>query len=231
MTAGGLDRRAFLRRSAQAAIALGSSGALLAACGDSGGGDANRAAGTTATPTTPTTLSAEEAAKPWFLRGNFAPVPDEVEVTDLEVKGRSPRSSPGLYVRNGSNPLPGFSPHWFLGDGMVHGVLLDEREGGLVPQPLRADRAARSGRWARGRGRAGRRGRASATCRSSITRGKLLSLGEVGLPYEIAPSDLSHRRSVRLRGQGHGQRHCAPEDRSGDRVHALLRIQLHRART
>src|SRR5581483_2085995 len=30
----------------------------------------------------------------------------------------------GLYVRNGPNPHTGTSPHWFLGDGMLHGVAL-----------------------------------------------------------------------------------------------------------
>ena len=228
MTAGGLDRRAFLRRSAQAAIALGSSGALLAACGDSGGGDANRAAGTTATPTTPTTLSAEEAAKPWFLRGNFAPVPDEVEFADLEVKGAIPEELSGLYVRNGSNPLPGFSPHWFLGDGMVHGVLLDGGKAAWY-----RNRYVQTALLAAGGGlaAAGAPGGAASLSNVSVIHhaGKLLSLGEVGLPYEIAPNDLSTVGPYDFAGKVDGQRHCAPEDRSGDRVHALLRIQLHRA--
>lgn len=31
-----------------------------------------------------------------------------------------------LYLRNGANPKSGWSPHWFAGDGMVHGVRLSE---------------------------------------------------------------------------------------------------------
>ena len=64
-----------------------------------------------------------EARRPaWFLRDNFAPVFDEVEVTKLEVIGAIPPSLDGLYVRNGPNPPNGKSPHWFFGNGMLHGL-------------------------------------------------------------------------------------------------------------
>jgi carotenoid cleavage dioxygenase-like enzyme len=61
---------------------------------------------------------------PWHLRGNFAPVFDELTVTDLEVSGALPPELSGLFVRNGANPKSGKSPHWFFGDGMLHGVWL-----------------------------------------------------------------------------------------------------------
>ncbi len=61
---------------------------------------------------------------PWFLSGNFAPVEDELTVTDLKVTGKIPRELCGLYVRNTPNPLNG-GVHWFFGDGMVHGVKLE----------------------------------------------------------------------------------------------------------
>jgi carotenoid cleavage dioxygenase-like enzyme len=61
---------------------------------------------------------------PWHLRGNFAPVFDELTLTDLEVTGTIPPELSGLYVRNGANPKSGSSPHWFFGDGMLHGVHL-----------------------------------------------------------------------------------------------------------
>jgi carotenoid cleavage dioxygenase len=64
------------------------------------------------------------AELPFHLQGNFAPVQDELTVTDLEVVGAIPPELDGLYVRNGANPKSGFSEHWFLGDGMVHGVRL-----------------------------------------------------------------------------------------------------------
>jgi carotenoid cleavage dioxygenase len=40
------------------------------------------------------------------------------------VEGRIPTELDGLYVRTGPNPHSGTSPHWFFGDGMVHGVRL-----------------------------------------------------------------------------------------------------------
>lgn len=62
--------------------------------------------------------------KPFHLRGNFAPVTEELTVTDLEVTGAIPPELRGRFFRNGSNPQTGWSPHWFLGNGMLHGVEL-----------------------------------------------------------------------------------------------------------
>ena len=62
---------------------------------------------------------------PWHLRGNYAPVFDEVTLTDLTVTGAIPPALRGMYVRNGANPRSGSSPHWFFGDGMLHGLQLD----------------------------------------------------------------------------------------------------------
>jgi carotenoid cleavage dioxygenase-like enzyme len=61
---------------------------------------------------------------PFHLRGNFAPVGAEATAVDLPVQGSVPRGLEGLYVRNGPNPRTGQSPHWFMGDGMLHGVAL-----------------------------------------------------------------------------------------------------------
>ncbi len=55
---------------------------------------------------------------------------EERTLTDLKVTGSIPRELDGRYVRNGANPLSGFSEHPFLGDGMVHGVRL--RDGKAV---------------------------------------------------------------------------------------------------
>jgi carotenoid cleavage dioxygenase len=63
---------------------------------------------------------------PFHLRGNFAPVKEETTTFDLSVQGAIPRSLRGRYVRNGPNPKTGESPHWFVGDGMLHGVELQE---------------------------------------------------------------------------------------------------------
>ncbi|MEY4176192.1 MAG: hypothetical protein RI900_3357 [Actinomycetota bacterium] len=61
---------------------------------------------------------------PWHLRGSYAPVTEEVEAFDLPVVGSIPDALNGTYVRNGANPMSGFSPHWFAGDGMLHGTRL-----------------------------------------------------------------------------------------------------------
>ena len=49
-----------------------------------------------------------DPSQPWWLQGDFAPVEREVEAVDLAVEGTLPRDLSGLYVRNGSNPLPGW---------------------------------------------------------------------------------------------------------------------------
>jgi carotenoid cleavage dioxygenase-like enzyme len=63
--------------------------------------------------------------KPFHLRGNYAPVSEEITAFDLPVQGAIPPELRGLYVRNGANPVTGTSPHWFLGQGMLHGVRLE----------------------------------------------------------------------------------------------------------
>jgi len=68
---------------------------------------------------------AVEQDVPFHLKGNFAPVSEEVTVTDLEVTGSIPPELTGTYIRNGSNPKTGASPHWFFGDGMLHGVRIE----------------------------------------------------------------------------------------------------------
>ena len=62
---------------------------------------------------------------PWHLRGNWEPQHTEVTSHDLRVEGRIPTGMNGVYVRTGPNPYDGTSPHWFFGDGMVHGVRLE----------------------------------------------------------------------------------------------------------
>ena len=63
---------------------------------------------------------------PWHLTGSRAPVQDEVTVLSdqLEVKGSIPPELNGRYVRNTANPQTGWTEHWFIGDGMLHGIEL-----------------------------------------------------------------------------------------------------------
>jgi carotenoid cleavage dioxygenase len=62
-----------------------------------------------------------------YLAGNFAPIEHEVTAFDLQVIGAIPPELEGRYLRNGPNPLGAVDlaqHHWFIGDGMVHGVRL-----------------------------------------------------------------------------------------------------------
>ena len=62
-----------------------------------------------------------------YLEGNFAPVTEEITAIDLPVEGEIPAYLNGRYVRNGPNPITppdARKHHWFIGDGMVHGLRL-----------------------------------------------------------------------------------------------------------
>ena len=62
-----------------------------------------------------------------YLAGNFAPVTEELTAFDLPVTGQIPEELEGRLLRNGPNPIdpPDMAHHhWFIGDGMVHGVRL-----------------------------------------------------------------------------------------------------------
>lgn len=62
-----------------------------------------------------------------FLVGLNEPMDSELTLQDLPVKGAIPPELDGRYIRIGPNPITpphAASHHWFLGDGMVHGVRL-----------------------------------------------------------------------------------------------------------
>ena len=58
------------------------------------------------------------------LRGNLAPIGDEITVDDCAVEGEIPAGLRGTFIRNGPNPVfePRGSYHMFDGDGMLHGI-------------------------------------------------------------------------------------------------------------
>ena len=62
-----------------------------------------------------------------YLSGNYAPVRDEVDL-EMTVTGAFPRELNGAFYRNGANPQ--FEPtddyHWFSGDGMIHGIFVED---------------------------------------------------------------------------------------------------------
>ncbi|MBG0851811.1 carotenoid oxygenase family protein [Streptomyces spinoverrucosus] len=131
---------------------------------------------------------ANDTTPPLYLRGRFAPVPDEHTAADLTVRGSLPPELDGRYLRNGPNPLPGEDKgHWFIGPGMLHGIRL--REG-------RAEWYRN--RWVRTRELEGHPliredFTVDLTANPSNTHvirhaGTVLALCEVGLPYWVTPS-------------------------------------------
>ena len=64
----------------------------------------------------------------YYLQGNYAPVKNLISETGLKVTGQIPKDLSGLFVRNGPNPMSSVNEkkhHWFLGEGMLHGIRLD----------------------------------------------------------------------------------------------------------
>jgi carotenoid cleavage dioxygenase-like enzyme len=147
------------------------------------------------------TIADDQTNRSPYLRGNYAPIDDELDVDDLPVVGELPEALDGVYLRNGPNPA--FPPvgryHLFDGDGMLHGV---ELHGG---------RASYRNRWVRSKGlgaerRAGRAlygglselvtpdpelvgdaGGFKNTANTNVVRhaGRYLALMEAGPPTEV----------------------------------------------
>ena len=66
---------------------------------------------------------------PWWMRDNYAPIDTEITARGMPVIGSIPKDLDGLFVRNGANPRFGVpTMHWFLGDGMLHGLRLHDGE-------------------------------------------------------------------------------------------------------
>ncbi|MEQ1755032.1 MAG: carotenoid oxygenase family protein [Micropepsaceae bacterium] len=73
-------------------------------------------------------LMRSDAQNP-FLTGIHEPMRDERTLTDLKVTGQIPTELDGRYVRIGPNPATppnAAAYHWFMGDGMIHGVRLNK---------------------------------------------------------------------------------------------------------
>ncbi len=128
--------------------------------------------------------AAQDDPRPFHMRGNYAPVPDELTEYDLPVQGAIPTELNGWYLRNGSNPRTP-TGHWFIGDGMIHGVRIEggaakwyrnrwvRTESFETPFPLyNAD---------------GTRNLRSSVANTHIVNhaGKTLALVESSLPYQI----------------------------------------------
>lgn len=86
----------------------------------------------------------QAVTKPFYLKDNFAPVFEENSENQLQVVGTIPPELNGRLLRNGPNPQTGWSDHWFLGNGMIHGVEIESGKANwyrnrYVQTPLLAD--------------------------------------------------------------------------------------------
>lgn len=125
-----------------------------------------------------------------YLSGNFAPVREEVTLTDLKVTGSIPKHLDGRYVRIGPNPVDEVDPmhyHWFIGDGMVHGIRIrDGKAEWYRNRWVRSDDVADSLGEARRGGRKISALDASANTNIVEVNGRTFALVEAGAPqYEL----------------------------------------------
>ncbi|HUB58440.1 MAG TPA: carotenoid oxygenase family protein, partial [Mycobacterium sp.] len=122
---------------------------------------------------------------PVFRTGNYAPVHDELTAFDLPVQGRIPAELNGWYLRNGPNARTG-AAHWCVGDGMVHGVRLENGRAAWY-----RNRWVRTESFENPMGpynEDGTRNLHASIANTHVVRhaGKTLALMEFSLPYEIS---------------------------------------------
>lgn len=177
------------------AVGLSAGGlGLLTACGSdgpSGSSPTTGATSTTAAAAAAAGLAAYDPSKPYWEQGNFRAVTTEETVTDLTVTGSIPPELSGLFVRNGSNPPGGEAAHWFLGDGMIHGVSIANGKARWYRNRYVQTPLAEAGKDLLEFG--GIPGKQNSQSNVALVHhaGKLLATGEVGWPYELSTEDLS----------------------------------------
>ncbi len=122
---------------------------------------------------------------PFFLRGNYAPVDEERTLTDLRVEGAIPKALSGKYLRNGPNPKGVTPPHWFFGDGMLHGIAIED--GRALWYRNRWIRTRQLEERARGVGPDGQRDITAGPGNTNVIQhaGRILAVAETALPWEI----------------------------------------------
>ena len=116
--------------------------------------------------------------RPWWLRSNYAPVSEEIDSHDLSVHGTIPEDLNGLLLRNGPNPDKTSVSHWFLGQGMLHGIrLIDGKAQWYRNRRIPEDAG----------GAGGHLGASSANTHVVSHGGHILALEETHLPHAITP--------------------------------------------
>lgn len=122
---------------------------------------------------------------PFFLRGNYAPVGDEQTTTELKVYGAIPPMLHGRYLRNGANPRGTTPPHWFFGDGMLHGVAI--QGGKALWYRNRWIQTRQLNERARVIGADGSRDLSAGPANTNVIRhaGRTLAVAETTMPWEV----------------------------------------------
>jgi carotenoid cleavage dioxygenase len=132
-------------------------------------------------------MATTSPTEPFYLTGNFAPVREEVTATDLAVTGSLPRELAGRFLRNGPNPHTGRSPHWFFGDGMLHGVeLRDGRARWYRNRYVRTHALEGQGQYVDAEGHVDH---TAVVANTHVIghAGRILALVESGFPYCVTP--------------------------------------------
>lgn len=127
-------------------------------------------------------MADDQGAMPWHMSGNWTPRLDEQTASPLEVEGEIPASLNGTYIRTGPNPKTA-TPHWFLGDGMVHGVRLRDGEAEWYRNAFVQTESLKAGVQEAG----APRGLSDSKANTHILphNGKILALNESGWPWVI----------------------------------------------
>ena len=138
-----------------------------------------------------------------YLEGVYRPVLEEVTAIDLKIAGEIPRDLNGVFAHNGANPrfAPGAGHSWFDGDGMVHGIELDDgkaifRSRFVKTQGFAEDLAAGQATYVGSLAMPGKGKRHKNVANTDLVfhSGKFLALWwEGGLPYELTLPDLETR--------------------------------------
>lgn len=127
-----------------------------------------------------------------YLSGNFAPVEGELTALDLDVSGEIPKELSGRFLRIGPNPLAAdpASHHWFLGNGMVHGLRLrDGKAEWYRSRYVRDDEVVAANNWPPVAGPKGELQLGTGVANTNVLShaGKTLALVEGGnLPVELS---------------------------------------------
>lgn len=164
-----------------------------------------------------------------FLSGNYAPVRSEDDFA-LEVVGELPAGLAGAFYRNGPNPQfePRDAYHWFSGDGMIHGVFVEDGKATY------RNRYVRTPKWlaenAAGRALYGTFGNPMTSDPSVVGKdggvantnivwhgGRLLALEEGHPPFELDPASLESR-GYRTEYRGRVTAHPKMDPETGEMV-------------